>query len=254
MNATTQELGSPTITGSARNEARPTPNHFLQNYFYLAMSLLLAALVVAGFRRTVDVNLFHAAIPRPFILWVHATAFSTWIIFFIVQSALVRVRRVSWHRSMGWFGASLAAVMVPLGVATAIVMTRFDKVQMHQANVDPFLSIPFYDMLAFGVLMGLAIYWRKQPGLHKRLVFIASCELMDAAVGRFDYIFNNNLFYPCLDILILLGVMRDIVVDRKVSKVYLYALPPMIVGQTLSVYLWRANPSWWQGVTQAILG
>ena len=48
-------------------------------------------------------NLFHPAIPRPFILWMHASAFISWVIFFISQSALVRVHRVSWHRSIGWF-------------------------------------------------------------------------------------------------------------------------------------------------------
>ena len=106
-------------------------NGILCRYFYFAMSLVLAAIVVAGFKRTVNQNLFHPAIPRPFILWIHASAFTAWVIFFIGQSALVRVRKVSWHRSIGWFGAGLAALMVPLGVVTAIVMARFDMVQLH---------------------------------------------------------------------------------------------------------------------------
>ena len=109
-------------------------------------------------------------------------------------------------------------------------MTRFDMVQLHQSGVDAFLSIPFYDMIAFGVCIALAIYWRTKPELHRRLIFIATCGLMDAAFGRFDYLFNNNLFYPCLDLLIILGVARDLLVDRRVHKVYLYAAPLLIVG------------------------
>ena len=210
-----KKLGTTTFTGR---------NGILCRYFYFAMSLLLAAIVVTGFKRTVNQNLFHPAIPRPFILWVHASAFSAWVIFFIAQSTLVRVRKVSWHRSIGWFGAGLATVMVPLGVATAIVMARFDMVQLHLPDADAFLSIPFYDMIAFGVSIALAIYWRTKPELHRRLVFIATCGLMDAAFGRFDYLFNNNLFFPCLDLLILLGVARDLLVDRRVHKVYLYAV------------------------------
>ena len=88
--------------------------------------------------------------------------------------------------------------MVPLGVATAIIMARFDTVRLHQKGADAFLSIPFYDMIAFGVLIGLAIYWRTKPELHRRLVFIATCGLMDAPVGRFDYVFDNNLFFHAL--------------------------------------------------------
>lgn len=228
--------------------------NFLCRYFYLCMSLVMAGLVVWGFSRTVDNNLFHANPPRPTLLWMHATAFATWVIFFIAQSALVRVHRVSVHRLIGWFGSGLAAAMVMLGCSVAIVMTRFDTVVLHQKNADAFLSIPFYDMLLFGTCIGLAIYWRKRPEYHRRLVFVASCQLMDAAIGRFDFWFNNNLFYAGLDMLIVLGMLRDWVVDGRVHKVYLYALPPMIVLQTLAIYVWRANPMWWQAITHAIMG
>jgi FtsH-binding integral membrane protein len=242
-----KKLSATTLTGR---------NGILQRYFYFAMSLLLAAIVVVGFKRTVDHNLFHPAVPRPFILWIHASAFSGWVIFFICQFTLVRIRKVSWHRSIGWFGAGLATVMVPLGIATAIVMARFDTVQLHQNqnDADAFLSIPFYDMIAFGVCIALAIYWRTKPELHRRLVFIATCGLMDAAVARFDYVFDHNLFFPCLDLLIVLGVGRDLLVDRRIHKVYLYALPLLMMGQTLAVYMWRHNPSWWQGITRVIMG
>jgi hypothetical protein len=218
------------------------------------MSLVIAALVVWGFSRTVNNNLFHANPPRPLLLWMHGAAFSTWLVFFIAQSTLVRVHKVSVHRFLGWFGAGLAAMMVVLGVTIAVIMTRFDMSVLHQKDVDSFLSIPFFDMLVFGTCMALAILWRKKPEFHRRLVFIATCELVDAGIGRFDFIFNHNLFYPGLDLLIVAGMMRDLVVDGRIHKVYLYTLPIMIVGQTVTVYMWRANPAWWQGVTHAILG
>jgi hypothetical protein len=240
-----KKLSTMTFTGRYR---------ILCRYFYFAMSLLVAAIVVAGFKRTVNDNLFNPAVPRPFILWIHASAFAAWVIFFICQSTLVRIHKVSWHRFFGWFGAGLATVMVPLGVTTAIIMARFDKVQLHQPDTDAFLSIPFYDMIAFGVCIGLAIYWRTKPEMHRRLIFIATCSLLDAGFGRFDYVFNHNLYFPCLDLVILLGVGRDLLVDRRVHKVYLYALPLLILGQSLAVYMFRHNPSWWQGITHAILG
>ncbi len=218
------------------------------------MSLVMAGLVVLGFSRTVDSSLIHATPPRPLLLWFHGAAFSTWVVFFIAQSALVRVHKVSVHRLLGWFGAGLAVVMVPLGISTAVVMTRFDSTVLHQTGVESFMAIPFYDMVAFGTCIALAIYWRKKPEYHRRLVFVATCGLMDAAVGRFAFIFDNSLFFPVLDCLILLGLGRDLVVDGRVNKVYRYALPVLIVGQSISVYAWRANPAWWQGITRAILG
>ena len=238
--------------GKEASTAKPLKT-FLGRYFYLCMSLVMAGLVVWGFSHTVNANLFHANPPRPLLLWVHGAAFSTWLVFFIVQSALVRARKVSVHRFLGWFGAGLATVMVTLGFTIAVVMARFDAVVLHQSDADAFLSIPFADMIVFGPCIALAIYWRKKPEYHRRLVFIASCHLMDAAFGRVDFLFNHNLFYPCLDLLIVLSMVRDWVVDGRVNKVYLYALPSLIAVQSLAMYAWRVNPGWWRGITHAIL-
>jgi len=227
---------------------------FLSRYFYLCMALAMSGLVVWGFSRTVDAHLFHAKPQRPLLLWMHGTAFATWMVFFIFQSALVRVRKVSVHRFLGWFGAALATAMVGLGTTTSVVMTRFDMSVLRQTDVDSFLSIPFADMIIFGSCIALAIYWRSRPDYHRRLIFIASCELMDAAIGRFDFWFNHSIFYVGLDLLIVLGMTRDWIVEGRVHKLYLYALPPMIVLQSLAVYTWRVNPAWWQGITRAILG
>lgn len=248
--------GSADLTAGIGKEASTTRQleTFLSRYFYFCMSLVMAALVLWGFSRTVESNLFRATPPRPFILWMHATVFASWVIFFIVQSALVRARRVSVHRVLGWFGAGIATAMVGLGLTVAVVMARFDTVVLHQKGADAFMSIPFADMIVFGSCIALAIYWRKRPEYHRRLVFLASCELMDAAIGRFDFWFNHSLFYLGLDLLIMLGMMRDWVVDGKVHKVYLYALPPVILLQSLAVYAWRIDPAWWKGITQAILG
>jgi hypothetical protein len=249
-------IGNAGVVASIRKETSSTKPFqiFLSRYFYLCMSLVLAVLVVAGFSRTVNTSLFHANPPRPLLLWIHGAAFSTWILFFIAQSALVRVRKVSVHRLLGWFGASLAAVMVGLGFTIAVVMTRFDVTVLQQKDVQSFLSIPFEDMIIFGSCIALAICWRKKPEYHRRLVFIASCQLMDAAIGRFDFMFIHALFYPALDLLIVLGMARDWVVDGRVHKVYLYALPALIVLQSFAVYAWRFNPAWWASITHSILG
>jgi hypothetical protein len=76
-------------------------NGLIDKYFYFAMSLMIAAIVGSGFSRTVDQHLFHASIPRPMILWFHGAAFTCWIAFYILQSAL-------WHRAGGLHGSARA--------------------------------------------------------------------------------------------------------------------------------------------------
>jgi FtsH-binding integral membrane protein len=234
--------------------AKSQLKNFLSRYFYFGMSLVMTVLVVWGFSHTVGQNLFHAKPAKPLLLWMHGAAFSTWMVLFIAQSGLVRIRKVSIHRALGWFGAALAAGMVVLGLAVAVYLTRWDLTVLHQTGIESFLSIPFLDMAVFGTCVGLAILWRKKSDYHRRLMFLATCELLDAGIGRFDFWFNHSIFYIGVDLLIVAGMMRDQVVDGRVHKVYLYALPVLIVGQSLAVYLWRANPAWWQAATHAILG
>jgi hypothetical protein len=226
----------------------------VDKYFYFAMSLLLSAIVVWGFSHTVDHNLIHATPVRPLLLWIHGAAFSAWMVFYIFQSALVRTRNVKWHRSLGWFGVGLAAVMVPLGFTISVLMTRFDVHILKQTGIETFLAIPFFDMIAFGLLVGFAIYWRRQPELHRRLLFIATCGLMDAAFGRNDYIFSHNLYFLCLDGVILLGVVRDLLVNRSIHKVYRMVLPPLWIAQAVTVYLYAGSPAWWLRITRSIVG
>jgi len=231
-------------------------NGLVDKYFYFAMSLVIASVVVSGFSKTVGASLFHPAIPKPLILWFHGGAFSAWVVFYILQSLLVRIGKVSWHRFLGWFGATLAVAMVGLGFATSVVMARFDVRYLQQpvADAEAFLSVPFYGMIAFSVMVGLAIYWRKKPELHRRLLLIATCGLTDAAFGRWIYRFDHNLFYPCLDGLILLGVGHDLLVNKRVHQVYLFAFPSLIAAQGISIYLWRGAPSWWLHFGRSHLG
>ncbi len=111
-------LASPRTVGIARRE--------LGQYFYLFMSLLIVAVIVYGFSFTIGKNLLHPAIPRPWILYVHATVFSSWLGFFVLQSTLVRSRKVQWHRRLGLFGVALGTLIPMVGVSTAVVMGRFN--------------------------------------------------------------------------------------------------------------------------------
>jgi hypothetical protein len=227
-------------------------NGLVDKYFYFAMSLVAVALVIWGFGRTVNSNLLHADLPRPSILWVHAATFSAWILFFVLQSALVRTHNIRVHRSLGWFGAALGAFMVPLGLTTAVVMAHFKNHQLHQADASLFLSVPFLDITCFATFFALAVYWRRKPELHRRFIFIATSVLLAAAFGRLPYLDKSSFFYAGVDAVILLGIVRDLLVNRRVHTIYRIALPALMVLQTCAVYLAFSAPAWWVRLSHAI--
>jgi len=40
-------------------------------------------------------------------------------------------------------------------------------------------------------------------------------------------------------------MLRDLIVDGRVNRIYLYVVPAMTLLQGLATHLERANPSWW---------
>jgi hypothetical protein len=236
--------------------AKPAPmakrGGFLDQYFYFSMSLLVAAIVAWGFGHTVGERLIHPETAPPAILYIHAFAFCGWVLFFILQSALVRARRVAVHRTLGWFGLGLGLTMIALGVGTSVTMQRAHYLRTHSTAASQFMVVPFADMIYFSVPFLLAIYWRKKPEFHRRLILIATCVLTSAAFGRFPHL-PPVLDYALVDSLILLGVARDWMVNRRVHPVYLYALPLLSVTQPFVLYTLFHSSPWWVKIAHSIV-
>lgn len=216
----------------------------LERYFYLSMSLLIAVAVICGFSHTIDRNLLHPRIQPPWILYLHSFVFSSWVLFFIVQSALIRSHNLRLHRTLGWVGVGLGVSILVLGYTTSTTMARLSVQQRLPFPFVSFLIVGMMDLVCFAVPFALAIYWRRRPDFHRRLVLIAACALTEAAFGRFSSL--HIIFAPVgVDVLILLGVVRDVIVERRIHKVYLYALPTMILLQIIAEYTFIHQSLWW---------
>jgi hypothetical protein len=230
---------------------------FLNTYFYFLMSLLITGVIVFGFSRTIDKHLIHPALPRPFILYLHAAVFSGWLAFFIFQSALIRTHNVRLHRQTGWFGVALGIAIPVLGVSTAITMARFNILHLQPPNtalsIESFLIVPLFDITAFTIPFALAILWRKKPEFHRRLILLGTCALTAAGFGRFPDYFHPVLFYAGVDLLILLGVVRDLIVNRRIHPVYLYGLPAFILCQIVVMYTIIHNSPYWLRIAHALV-
>jgi hypothetical protein len=216
--------------------AAPAPFvRIVDKYFYFGMSLLILVLVTVMFSTIVPARLFHPKIAPPYIVWLHGAVFYGWVLFFILQSGLVKIHKTRWHRTIGWFGLALGIAVFGLGVSTTIVMHRFEFLTLHQGqDAITGISVPLWDMACFAVVFSLAVLWRKKLEYHRRLMLIASCTLTAAAWGRMPAsVLPGFWFYAGVDLLITMGAARDLLVNRKVHRVYLIVLPLLIAGQIL---------------------
>ena len=116
---------------------------------------------------------------------LHGFAFSAWMILLIVQTSLVAANKTAIHRRLGVGGAALGVLMMVLGAYVAISLRRAG-LTVAPPGMTPvqLLALPMATIVAFPMLFGSALAFRKRTDIHKRLVLLATLELVTAAVGR----------------------------------------------------------------------
>jgi hypothetical protein len=234
---------------------------WLRKNFYVTMAVTIAAIVLYGFSQTFARNLEHPPYPRPWILYLHATVFPLWILLFLTQTTLVQRGYTRLHRMVGPFGLVLGAFLPIVAIATAIVMDRLHAAHGEQPGFFPaFFVVHINDELTFTILVGLAALLRTRYELHSRLMFVATCILTDAPFSRFPmfqatpFAITLGISYACADALILCGVVRDWLIDRKLQAVYRYALPALVAGQAVTTATFASPPAWWLTLVHHIIG
>lgn len=221
------------------------------------MSLIIAGVVAAGFSLTISARLFHPSSPRPIILYVHAALFSGWIVLFITQTALIWTRNVKLHRKLGLRAIPLGVAIPIVGVWTALAMGRLHVQHRDMGDTDAaqFLIVSLYDMVAFTIPFACAVYWRKKPEFHRRLMMIATCALTSAAIGRLIPVTaSDEWIYIGVDLLILLVVGCDFMATKRIHPVYLYGLPALLLGQTITLYLDLSRSREWLAIAHRLIG
>jgi len=146
----------------------------------------------------------------------------------------------------------LGASMVYLGISTTLSMARFYLHQFHRTEAN-FLIVPFWDITCFGACFALAIAWRKRPEHHRRMMLLATCALSAAGWGRFPLLSTGG-FYAGVDFLLILGVVRDLIVNRRIHAVYKFGLPVFAAGQAFALFVVITKPEWWMKFAFAIVG
>jgi hypothetical protein len=223
--------------------------------FYLGMSLLIAAIVAFGFGPKLEARVIHPPSPRPTILYVHIALFTAWVLLFISQATLVRIRHVNWHRRLGMLGVAVGSAMPFVGIATALTMTRLNAGRGPIGVEDQaFLAVSFFDMLAFGAFLLAAVRYRKRPEYHRRLMLIATCGLTVAAFARFPSgLVPDDTWYLGVDALIVAGVARDLLVEGRAHAVYAFGLPAVMLGQSITMWAYLTRAPAWLAIARMLL-
>lgn len=221
--------------------------------FYGGMAAALGLTVFGGFASTYYLRLLGDG-PRatltggPFTALVHAHAalFTTWVLLFIVQTALIASHRRAVHRRVGVAGAVLAAAMVVVGTSTAVATAARGSAP---PGLDPlaFLAVPVFDMVLFATFVTAALALRRDAGAHKRLMLLAYVSIMVAAVARLPGVLplGPPVAFGLAFLFVVVAAIYDFGSRRQVHRAYLWGGALILVSVPIRFAIsgtgpWRA--------------
>lgn len=150
--------------------------------FYTRMAAGLALFTFVAFAQFTLRGFVNVA-AVPWWVHLHAVVFGGWMLLFAVQNVLAGSGNLALHRQLGWIGCALAAVMVPLGMATGIQAVTLGRMPPF-FTPSYFLALTNIGMPVFGALFAWAVVMRCDTEWHRRLMLGVAIFLTEPALGR----------------------------------------------------------------------
>jgi hypothetical protein len=218
--------------------------------FFIAFTLLFAAIVLAGFSRTFLIPMARGTLDKPLLVHVHGALFFAWTALLVGQAGLAASKRLRAHRRVGAVAGWLVLPMLALGT----IVATSDTIHDFRAG-DGDAALAFYygelaDLAMFGLLAGGAMLLRRKPEFHKRWVILGSLGLIGAAIGRIPEISGLFLY-------IFLGLVASVAAYDLASRRSLH--PATLVGAAVLLLLGLTegpigNSPLWLGTAHRLLG
>jgi hypothetical protein len=205
-------------------------------WLFPALQLYMAAVVFIGFAPSFYLKPERALAMHP-VIHVHAAIMTLWIVFMAVQGVLPSRGRIKLHRTLGWFGVGLAALVLVSGVMIAGQGVRDGWDPFKLGSGEAFAAIPFRDLATFSTFLAVGLWTRKRaPEAHKRLMTLATLSVIPAALGRLAAFTPEPVIVALNHAPMVAMVVCDLVTRRRVltstwlGSAYLIAATPLCLA------------------------
>ncbi len=238
----------------------------IDRWIYVFMAAFLMVVTLAGFvPNSLDrIARVEAGMlpPFPMILHLHAALMGTWFALLLAQTTLMATGRDGFHRQLGLASLVIAPLIVGVGFALVPVTNHLawdflhrapvlssDKVQQTLHFQSGNLLLQLRAGIGFSLFVALALAVRRRDaGLHKRMMIMATTMPMTAAINRIFWLPTTRpesatslLFYGLMLTLPMLA--WDVARTRRVHRAYLifFAVNLLMIAAINS--LWN-TPGW----------
>ncbi|MEJ7644990.1 MAG: hypothetical protein WKF87_10365 [Chryseolinea sp.] len=214
-------------------------------YFFVVMAFVFLIISVAGFVPRYQA-MHHGTLRFP-IHWlahVHGALMTTWLLVFIVQTILAAKGHLKFHRQLGLFSVALGVLIwISMLIASARALIGFNPQVGHY--LFDVLIIQFYSIVLFALFFTWGMLERKHGAVHKRLLFLSTLVLIQAAIDRMDWLpglhtaLYIRFFY--LDALLILLFIYDWVILKRIHNVTLIGSVLYFVSQVIVTMAWGSS-------------
>ena len=215
---------------------------------YAASAVLFALIVLAGFGRTYYLRGFFEVPAIPSLLvHLHGLVMTAWVLLFAAQVWLISSKRIRVHQRLGYTAIGLAVLIIVSGFFTAAAAAKFGAASA-PPDIPPlsFMIVPMSDLVMFAILFGGAIYYRKRPAEHKRLMLLTAINFLPPAIARIPVESLQSLgplwFFGVPVVLILATLVLDSWRNRKLNKVFLAGSIALIISYPLRLIVMETEP------------
>ena len=190
--------------------------------FHTGIAVAFLVTAFAGFAPTYFLKGFYDKPPLTPLLHAHGFVFTLWLVLLVIQSGLVAAHRADVHKRLGIAGAVLAATMILLGFMTAIEAARRG---VATPGLQPlvFMIFPVGAVVMFAGFIGAALWKRRQPEIHRRLILLGTVSIMTPAIARLPFAGRSPVFALVLSLLfVVAGMIHDWKSRGRVHPLYIW--------------------------------
>lgn len=180
----------PAKTELSHHDAAPRAG--VTDRYFQTMSLVLLAIVLIGFSRTLFLRPMFKVPTIPWYVYIHGAVMTAWIVLLVTQTSLIAARRTDLHRRLGIGGALLAVAVALAALLLTLTIPSLVQDRSPSPNGQPLpfaIAYPimwgnFGSVLLFATMVPIALAMRRRRDIHKRLLLLASFAIVGPAVGR----------------------------------------------------------------------
>ena len=208
------------------------------NWFYLGFGLFALAVVLAGFSTTYILPMARWAFSAPPVVHLHGVSALAWVLLLIVQARLVGTRRTPLHRRLGQVGIPLALLVWATGIGTATWAAKRDLAATGTAATSN-LGGTTIGLSLFLLLIIVAVAMRRRPDWHKRLILLATIQVLWPAFFRLRHLLPmipQPEIWLALVLAyspVLIAAARDRFRYGRTHPVWLFVAPALILEQSV---------------------